>query len=488
MMKKVLIAIFAITGIVLLTSAAAAQGPAGDWTSTIACQNLDAANPAEITLTFYAQGSSTASATYSASIPAGGSQNYAVADGNLGVPEDFLGSVVVTSSRSVVCTVNSETTGTGTSADPYRIASSSGLGENEIASAMYAPQVMKNYYGWNSYFSVQNAAGHEITIEVTYKDKTGNDLPTATETMTIAGYSNVVIYQDQNANLPDQFVGAAKVRVSNPAEAQIGMVINFYNSGTDAGTSQFHSYNGLSGGATKLYAPRVVRRFYGYNSGITIQNVSDTATSITIDFNFGGEAYSYQSAEISPSAALVLYMPDIAPTNAVDAFPVSQRFGNAVIQANNPAASIVAIINEDNRGNPADNDGNPVPAERIGQGSTYSAIPAGSETKTVYFPQVPRNVDGVFSGGFFISNISDADGICEIHFTGVPEAKIDDFSMPAHSSRSYYAPDIANLPDGFNASVRVACTIDVIGIQNFAAAPGSGKSGDSFTQNNGFNK
>ncbi len=487
-MKKILLPIVLIAIMLILVTAAYAQGPGGHWTSTVACQNLDTASPAELTLTFYALGSSTTSASYADTIPAGSSRNYNVADGNLGVPEDFLGSVVVTSSKSVVCTVNTQTTGTGSSDNPYRIASSSGLGESDITSTMYAPQVMKTYYNWNSYFSVQNAAGHEITIEVTYKDKAGNDIPVATEAKTIAGYSNAIFYQDQNANLPNGFVGAAKVRVTNPTDAKIGMVVNFYNSGVDASTSQFHSYNGLGSGAAQLYAPRVVRRFYGYNSGITVQNISQTATRITISFNFGGQTFTYQSAEIGASSALVLYLPDVAAINAVDSLPMSQRFGNAVIQADNAEARIVAIINEDNRGNPADNDGSPIPVERIGQGSTYSAIPAGTETKAVYFPQVPRNVGGVFSGGFFISNISGSAGVCDIHFDGYPAAKINDVPILAYGSLSYYAPNIANIPDGFNAAVRAYCTVNFIGIQNFAASPGSGKVGDSFTQNNGFNK
>ncbi len=469
-------------------SSVSAQGPGGDWVSSISCQNLDLNNASEITLIFYSETDGSEVARYNDTISAAGSRNYDTTDEAMGVPVDFSGAVVVSSLKPVACTVNTQNTGTGTSENPYRIASSSGLDELEVASAIYVPQVMKNYSDWSSYLSVQNAGDSPVTVQITYKNRNGEDVAAAAETATIPSYSNSIFYQTENPGLPAPFIGAAKVTVTSPATGKVAAVVHFYNTGSDSGTSQFHSYNGLSAGATKLYMPRVVRRFYGYNSGITIQNISDVDTTVTITFNFAGQSFRYNSATINSNTALVLYLPDVGEIDAVDSLAISQRFGNAVVEVGNPDARIVGIINEDNRGNPADNDGNPIPTERVGQGSTYSAIPAGSETKDLYFPQVMNNVEGIFSGGFFFSNVSGQAGFCEIHFTGVPEAKLDDFDMGATESKSYYAPDIPNLPDGFNSSVRVSCNIEVIGIQNFAAEPDSGKLGDSFTQNNGFNK
>jgi len=487
-MKKLFAIFICLSFSILSISSVLAQGPEGDWVSTISCQNLDQSNAAEITLTFYSTADGSVAATYNDTITAGRSRNYKTNDEALGVPADFSGSVVVSSLKPVVCTVNTLNSGTGTSEDPYRIASSSGLDELEVAAMIYAPQVMKTYFGWSSYISVQNASDSPTTVQITYKNRAGEDVAGATETATIPANSNALFYQTANEGISDEFIGAAKVTATSPADAKIAAVVHFYNAGTDAGTSQFHSYNGLSGGATKLHLPRVVRLFYGYNTGITIQNIGSVDTTVTITFNFDEKTYVYNSDTISPSTALFLYLPDVDALDEVDSFAISKRFGNATVVADNPEASIVGIVNEDNRGNTDHNDGNPIPEERIGQGSTYSAIPAGSETVQLFFPQVMNNVDGIFSGGFFFSNISGQEGFCEIHFNGVPEAKMDDFTVSANESKSYYAPNIANLPDGFNSSVRVHCNIEVIGIQNFAAAPGTGKVGDSFTQNNGFNK
>lgn len=487
-MKKTIPIVLLAWMLLFTAPAARAQGPAGDWGSGISCLNLNTGSSAEVTFNFYPQGSATVAATYTDILPPGGSRNYDTADLALNVPADFSGSVVVTTTADVICTVNTQNRGDGSEQNPFRIASSSGMGEEVVSASMYAPQVMKNYSGWNSYFSVQNTTADEVTVQVTYKDRYGNDIPAATETIVLAGYSNHVSYQNANPNLPEPFLGSARIAVTQPAGARIAVLVNFYNNGADSGTSQFHSYNGMAGGATKLYMPRVVRRFYGYNSGITVQNISEVSTTMTVTFNFAGQTFTYTSGAISPYTSLVLYLPDVDVLDPVDNLPIHQRFGNAVVEVNNPEARIVGIVNEDNRGNTADNDGNPIPIERVGQGSTYSAIPAGSESKTLYFPQVMRKVNGFFSGGFYISNVTPNEGVCDVLFYNVPEAKLNDVPIGAYGSLSYYAPDIPNVPDGFNSSVTVQCTVEVIGIQNFAAEPGSGKLGDSFTQNNAFNR
>jgi hypothetical protein len=191
------------------------------------------------------------------------------------------------------------------------------------------------------------------------------------------------------------------------------------------------------------------------------------------------------TGSIAPGAALPLYAPNVAELAPVDALPISQRFGSATITANAEGAVIVAIVNEDNRGNPADNDGNAVPIERVGQGSTYNAILNGSQTSDMFFAQIVNNAGGIFSGGFQVANTSATPGSCTATFVGGTT-----FAIPlgAFGSASVYAPNVPGLPDGYNASVSVDCTVDIVGISNLAAKPGSGKLGDSFTQGNGLNQ
>src|SRR4030067_1222673 len=351
-----LIAILAL--VFALVPGASAGAPAGNWVSGIACQNLSATEQATITLYFYPEGSSTPALTYNdpTPIPPGGSRNYYTPSSPPGVPEGFLGSVVVASDQPLACNVNTQTTGTGTSSDPYRMATSAGFADTQTAPTMYAPQVMKNLAGtWSSYIAVQNTSNADVPVTVSYKDRNGNAL-SANETATIKAQSNKVFYQTDNTNLVNGYVGAATIAaddgVSGPA-----VTVNFYNSGLSSDTAQLQSYNGFGGGANKLFVPRIVRNYYGYNGGLSIQNVGGSNATVTITFNFAGNSYTYNSPSIAPGAALALYAPNIAELHPVDGLNVTQRFGSAVIQGSS-GDSIVAIVHADNRG------GDGIPGER----------------------------------------------------------------------------------------------------------------------------
>jgi len=345
---------------------------------------------------------------------------------------------------------------------------------------MYAPQVMKNLAGWNSYIAVQNTDTSDASVTVTYKDAAGNAVTGATETVTIPAQSTHIFYQDSNTGLPDNFIGAATISADN-GTSKLAVVVNFYNDGSMSSKAQLHSYNGFASGANKLYVPRVVRNFYGYNSGLSIQNIGTSNTTVKITFNFAGNSYTYTSGTIAPGAALALYAPNMSELSGVDSLPQSQRFGSAVVEVQS-GGPIVAIVNEDNRG------GAGVPVERAGQGSTYNAIPAGTETTTVFFAQIARNAGGIFSGGFQVANTTNTDGTCNISYAGASAANETGVTLPANGSIARYGPNVTNLPDGFNGAVTVTCDVSIVGISNLAVNPGSGRYGDSFTQGNGLNQ
>src|SRR4030067_2895092 len=98
-LNRIFTLVIVLAMMLALAPAALAQGPAGTWISGIACQNLDDVNDAAITLHFYPEGSGTSALDYTpAPIPAGGSSNFFTP--NIpGLPDTFLGSVMVESSN-----------------------------------------------------------------------------------------------------------------------------------------------------------------------------------------------------------------------------------------------------------------------------------------------------------------------------------------------------------------------------------------------------
>ena len=476
-----------IVAILVLSNVATAHaaGPSGNWRSGIACQNLDTTGDASVVLTFYPEGSGTAAISYTGTIPAGGSKNWLTTSSTTmpGFPSGFIGGGVVSSDKPLTCNVNTELNGAlGTTSSQYRSGTSSGLGGNQVGPKLYVPQVMRNYYNYNSYVAVQNTGGSNVTVNVKYfNSATGAEVTSAAESATIPAQSTKVFYQADNTNL-GTFLGSMTIEAADSTTA-LAAVANIYNNLSDYTKAQLQSYNGVASGASTLLVPRFVRSFYGYNSGTSIQNIGTAAINITITFSFAGNTYVYNSTNpVQPGASLALYAPNIAALAPVDTLPVASRSGSAIITATkvnsgDPDPVIVAIINEDNRG------GSDV--WRNGQGSTYNAFPLGSETKTVFFSQVTRKVIGFISGGFQIANTTNTDATCDITYAGVPAAKETGVALSANGSLLRYAPNVANLPDGFNAAVTVTCTQPIVGISNFQAI---GKYGDSFIQTTGLNQ
>ena len=378
--------------------------------------------------------------------------------------------------------MNTQTTGTGTSTSPFRIGTSTGFNSDQVKSKFYAPQVIKNYSGWNSYLAIQNAdPTTAATVNISYKDRFGTSYPSANQQFVIQPNTNKVVYLNENSNLPaSNFQGSAVVEATSTS-AKLAMVVNFYNSGSGASTSQFHSYNGFTGGSAKVFLPRVVRNYYNYNSGVTVQNVGTGDATYKINFYFPGstDPYVYNSGTVAGGASEILYLPDVDALDPVDALPGNMRYGYAVVVSTD--GTFVAIVNEDNRG------GAGVPVERAGQGSSYNGVLDGTQSNKVIFPQIPRNKSN-FSGQFVVSNTTSNAGTCDIVFSGVPAATLNDVELPANGTISRYLPNIANLPNGFNQGVTATCTQPVVGIFNLSINLNTGLRGDSFTQSTGLNQ
>jgi hypothetical protein len=148
---------------------------------------------------------------------------------------------------------------------------------------------------------------------------------------------------------------------------------------------------------------------------------------------------------------------------------------------------IIAIVNEDNRGNAADNNGTPVPVERISQGITYNGFLDGSQSTTSFFAQIVAGAGGIFSGGFQVANTTATDTTCTATFNAQAGLTYD-FDLAGNASNSVYAPNVPGIVQPYNGSVTLVCGQMIVGISNLADVVGSGLVGDSFTSTNGLNR
>jgi len=471
-LRVLLVLALVITGLGTGVLGVGAQG-GRTWVSGIMIQNQSTTDVANITVIFYwdeAHGGAEAY-RFSDTIDPGKAKSYYVpsASETSGLPEGFIGSAVVSSDQPVAANVNTQVPASeGTSpSNPIRIGTSSGV--LTPSTDLYFPQVMKEYYGWNSYLAVQNTASSSASVTVQYYSSAGTLV--ATDTQTISPYSTYIFRQSENATLPNGFVGSAKATGTQ----ELAGICNFYNSESSYTEAQFHSYNAFAGGQTKLNVPRVVKDYYNYQSGLTVQNVGTAATTVTVTYYFGGTAYTQTSPSIGPNAAWGVYLGSEAQLPASMA-GVSGS-GSAVIQSDG-GQPVVAIINEDNR--------------TLGYGVTYNAFLDGEETTTVLFPQVTAKFYG-YCSGIQVQNVGTSTANLTITYSMAGRADVTKSGTAAPGeSYSAFAPS-EGVGSDFNGSVVVTSNQPIVGITNMSyrydVDPRYGqKYGDSFTTNNGINK
>jgi len=472
---KMLIAVaLIVVALPLLRTSVGAQG--GTWVSGVTVQNLSLINDANITITFYNQ-DGTIAHTLSSTISAGGQKTWYLPTHVPELPDGFIGSAVVSSDQPVAAIVNTQvpTVGTGTMDNPNRVGTSTGVLGTKVGPKVYLTQIMKDYYGWNSYFSVQNAGTSETIVTVHYYDTTGAEVDT--DTQAIPANASYVFRQEDNAALPANFVGSAVIEGGGQ---NIAVICNFYNACTDYTTAQFHSYNGFATGATKLYIPRLVKDYYNYQSGLKIQNISETDdTVVTVTYYFGGNTYVQTSPTIGPGQAWGPYLGD--ETQVPELTGVSGS-GSAIIESSGDVP-IVATINEDNRVDPP------------GRGVTYNAFLEGEETTTVFFPQVTAEYYG-YSSGIQIQNVGTAPADLTVTYSGKTPFTVTGIAPGA--SWSQFAPDAPGMTPGpgnddYNGSVIVTSTQPIVGIANISFrydvdARYGMNYGDSFAAYNGINQ
>jgi hypothetical protein len=323
-----------------------------------------------------------------------------------------------------------------------------------------------------------------VTVEFT--DRYGVDFAAATQHVTVPGQSNRVLYLTDIVALGTGFTGSAKISADD-ATTPLAVMEAYYNNATSYSASQVQAFNAATIGDDYVYAPQVVRSYYGYNGGLQIVNVGATNTSFKVSFTIGRGTYqtlaTYQhTVELAPGELKDLYLPNLPELLAVDSLPLSERSGFAVIEATNTAGvhnasgQLAANVNITNVGTYTGLEA------WGGRGATYNAFPESAASTKLYLPNMPVHVGALWSGGFFIANFGAA-GTCDITFVDDVDAFMNDVAIGVNGYINYWAPNVPNLDNGYNSGMWVECTVPVFGIGNLNA-DGTSTYGDSYSQFN----
>jgi hypothetical protein len=382
-MKKTKLLLSSVLAAGMLAVGAAPQNASAlqfSYTASINVQNLSTSN-ASIVITFYNPDGTTAGTT-SDTIPGSGRVFYFPLSG---VTSGFNGSAVVSSDQQVAAVVNV-------------------LGNNGVAAASYIgfqaggttlnlPLLMKGNFGYNTWFKVQNTGSAATNITVNYSDGTS-----ATANNVAPGASATF---DQSTETHSLTVFAATVTASQPIAASV----------IEENSTTMFAYNGFTAGSTLPVAPLINANYFGYITGIEIQNGGGASTQVTMSFTpaLAGTACT-ETHTIAPGQAKTFSLYAFSVTapagkapDATDCAFGSTFQGSGKVTVNSGNQPLTVIVNQLN--------------STAGTGEAYSGFDPAAATSKVVMPIIMDRYFGYFTG-FNIMNVGTTATDINCTFTG----------------------------------------------------------------------
>jgi len=248
----------------------------------------------------------------------------------------FNGSGVITSTVRLAVVVNQANAGTTAGNSGFE----SYNGATSGATTIYMPKMDVNYYTYyQSGFQVQNIGEEPAYMTATYTF--GNQVFTKASPKIEPGSAWVVFLANSPVSgIPAGFsgTGAAVIESTQP-------VVGVVNETNDAvGHSYITSAFTQESATDTVVFPKFDSLFYGqYNSGITIQNLGTTTTTVTVVFSNQLTQVDTQvvSGDIAPGASKSWYGPSVVPA-------LGTQFTGSVVVFSNNGQKIAGIHTEFN--------------------------------------------------------------------------------------------------------------------------------------------
>jgi hypothetical protein len=381
--------------------------PASWWT-TWTIQNPIGSAVTGTTQLYETDGRAILSHTFS--LPPFGSSTFSPFDPLLAIPRRFVGSAVISASGPITAVVNEDRAGFDRMS--YEAFSTG-------AAAAVAPIVFKDYKGWSTGLQVQNLASAAASVEIEYVDGDGNTV--GAEAGSIAPLASLGFYQPANDDLPASFAGSARVR----SDAGQPLAILVHEIRADGSAM---AYTAASVGSERLDVPLLFKRYNGWDTGLQLFNVGDTAATVRVTYQTANQPI-VDSLTIAPDMAATLYQP--ANERLPDGY-----VGSATV-VGQAGAQLVGVVNE----------------VRLGAKTSMNYVVGLPSAPLLTVPLVTKNLDG-WDSGIQIRNPGATQTRVVVTFyseLGAAIHRLEDV-IPAAAARTYYAPAMAQIPAGFRGS------------------------------------
>jgi len=341
----------------------------------IQIQNLEGTDAVAYLEFYKADGTLDVSPAPQVTVPANGSKTVFPVPTSSG----FTGSLVVTSSTELRAISNLLGSGPG----DYLAATN---GFQAGATEINLPLVMCNNSGFDTFFSVQNAGASLATITVNYVP--GSNGTARSEGATIPPGAAKIFDQTAGSTtvncstLQDgsgKFIGSAKITSDQPVVATL-MQVN------TTGTKTLLGYGSFTQGSATVALPLIFANNNGFFSGIQVQNVGTTTTSVTVAYapnTAGAFDPADETFDLAAGASKTILQ-------SGGAWGTNKYIGGATI-TNTNSQPLVAIVNQLR----------PTPAF----GSAYEGFNPAAATTKISAPLVMANNSTYFTG-IQVQNVS----------------------------------------------------------------------------------
>jgi hypothetical protein len=411
------------------------------FSSGFQVQNLESVG-ANISMAFFAEGGTNATANVNATVPANDDVTFATLPSQ--VANGFRGSAVISSDQRIAAIVNLISPGL-----PNINLGSSYVGVTGGSTTAALPLIFKNYFGFSTFFSVQNVGSSQAAnVTVTYA---GAGLSGAvTETATIQPGASVRFDQLENDDLPDDFVGSVIVTATG---SEIAAVATQY----DAETAL--SYNGFAAGTTEPYFPLVQANNFGSVTGISLQNLSDAPTNVTIEYVNSADGETCTETKTIPARDTGIF--------ALNAFSGAQNqtgedcangatfIGSGRVTTNSGNAPLVVIVNQ--------------LTASSNKAGAYSSFDAADASNTVVFPLIMDRNFGFFTG-ISVVNVSDVATTITCTYSGITNPQTSETVAPGEAYVVVHQNQLADKYVGSGRCVANATGATIVGIANQISA------------------
>jgi hypothetical protein len=248
----------------------------GDFSTLVGIQNTDSSLSTNVLLEFINAGSTTAAYSYTQSIDPLASHIFSTNDiADVDLPQDFSGSLKITSDNTPVVATARETVDVGVFAYAFE-------GVSSGAGTVYIPTSLCNWESggrtFTSYFAIQAIGGDATGINITHYDRDSS----ATYSDSVGDLtdgSKASRNPCAHASAPNGFIGSAVVTATTGNLVAIIKV----NSRDDTSSNTRTAYIGIPTNSTTTYALPMVTfnndSSAGFRTYIAVQNISGGAAT-----------------------------------------------------------------------------------------------------------------------------------------------------------------------------------------------------------------